>query len=262
MARSVADLELGLDVLAGPDAPEDAGWRLDLPPGPETLRMGSWLEDPHLPVDPEVGDVLAAAIDALAAGGIEVVDAPPPIDAAQAAHLYEQLVWTVLSVQTDEQTWELAKSVADAPPAEEREPLLFRGGRASAMRHRDWMFLNEARQQQRARWAEHFTTVDVVLCPVFPVAAFPHQVDEDEFGILNRTLSVAGQDVPHGELTHWCGVIGVSYLPSTVVPVGFTSDGRPVGVQVVADFLQDRTALAAAAAITEVVGGFQAPPGY
>ena len=79
-------------------------------------------------------------------------------------------------------------------------------------------------------WAELFSGVDVLLCPVFPVATFPHQVDDDPFGILNRTLAVGDREVAHGELTHWCGVVGVSYLPSTVVPVGFTADGRPVGV--------------------------------
>jgi amidase len=56
--------------------------------------------------------------------------------------------------------------------------------------------------------------------------------------------------------------VGVALLPSTVVPVGFTPDGLPVGVQVVADFLQDRTALAAAAHLEQVLGGFQEPPGF
>ena len=32
MARTAADLELALDVLAGPDEEEAVGWRLDLPP--------------------------------------------------------------------------------------------------------------------------------------------------------------------------------------------------------------------------------------
>jgi len=44
--------------------------------------------------------------------------------------------------------------------------------------------------------------------------------------------------------------------------VAESGDGRPVGIQVVADFLRDRTALTVAARISEVLGGFRPPPGY
>ena len=249
-------------MVAGPDIPEATAWRLDLPPAPADLRIGAWLEEPSLPVAPDVAEVLSSAVDALTAAGMSVDrSVRPAVDVSEAIHLYEQLVWTVMSADVDADTWELAKAVADAPTAGD-EPLLLRGGRATALRHKDWFGLDEARQHQRVAWAEMFATVDVLLCPVFPVAAFPHQVDDDPFGILNRTLPVGDRDVAHGELTHWCGVIGVSYLPSTVVPVGLTGDGRPVGIQVVADYLRDRTALAAAARISDVLGGFVPPPGY
>jgi amidase len=53
----------------------------------------------------------------------------------------------------------------------------------------------------------------------------------------------------------------VAYLPATAVPVGRTSAGLPVGVQVVGPYLEDRTTLAAARCIEEVLGGFVVPPG-
>jgi amidase len=59
----------------------------------------------------------------------------------------------------------------------------------------------------------------------------------------------------------WTGPIGVAYLPSTVVPVGLTPDGLPVGVQVVGPALGDRTSLGLAARLAEVTGGYMAPPG-
>ena len=49
-------------------------------------------------------------------------------------------------------------------------------------------------------------------------------------------------------------------LPATVPPVGRTAAGLPVGIQVVAPFLHDRTALAFARRITEVIGGYEVPP--
>jgi amidase len=238
MARSVEDLVLGLDVLAGPDDPETTAWRLDLPPAPSTVRFGAWLEDPALPVAPDVAAVLDAAVARLDGAGLAVDRAArPPMDAGEGVAAFGQLIAAALSALGED----------DGGPG---------------LRHRDWLMLDETRQRQRRAWAELFRHVDVVLCPVFPVSAFPHQVDDDPLGIITRTAVVGDRVVPHVELIGWCGLIGVSFLPSTVVPVGFTEDGRPVGIQVVADFLHDRTALAAAARIERELGGFTPPPGF
>ena len=237
MARSVADLSLGLDVLAGPDGPESTGWRLDLPPAPPTLRFGAWLADPVLPVAPEVAATLDAAVDGLAAAGIAVDRAArPPLDAGEGVATFDQLIAAALSALGEDDG-------------------------ATGLRHRDWLLLDETRRRHQAAWAELFRHVDVLLCPVFPVSAFPHQVDDDPFGVVTRTVPVGDREVSHVELIRWCGLVGVSYLPSTVVPVGFTDDGRPVGIQVVADFLRDRTALAGAAVVESLLGGFTPPPG-
>ena len=58
------------------------------------------------------------------------------------------------------------------------------------------------------------------------------------------------------------GLVGVAYLPSTVVPVGVTSEGLPVGVQVVGPFLEDRTCLDVARRIEALLGGFRPPPAF
>jgi len=157
--------------------------------------------------------------------------------------------------------WALSTSLDDVP-VEPDEPILLRAGRATALRHHDWLRLDERRREVRDDWASWFADVDVLLCPAMAVPAFPHQVDDDPLGVINRTLDVGGVATSHGELTYWAGVIGVAYLPSVVVPVGFAADGMPVGVQVVADHGQDRKALAVAAQLEEVFGGFTAPPGY
>ena len=200
----------------------------------------------------------------LRAGGLAVDDgARPDVDYDEATDLFVQLLYTAMTASTgvDDETWALAASVADTEPGDD-EPLLLRAGRAIAMRHHEWLRKDERRSQIRDRWADFFTRFDVLLCPVLPLSAFPHQVDDDPIGVLNRTVTIAGAEVPHGELINWCGLIGVAYLPSVAVPVGRTVRGLPVGVQVVADFHQDRTALAVAQRITDVLGGFEAPPGY
>ena len=61
LGRAAEDLELALDVLAGPDEADDAAWRLELPP-PRGQSLGEyrvavWLDDPACPIDSTVGAV-------------------------------------------------------------------------------------------------------------------------------------------------------------------------------------------------------------
>ncbi len=58
------------------------------------------------------------------------------------------------------------------------------------------------------------------------------------------------------------GLITMVYLPASVAPVGLSADGLPVGVQIVAPYLEDRTAIDFAKRLGEVIGGYQPPPGY
>jgi amidase len=60
----------------------------------------------------------------------------------------------------------------------------------------------------------------------------------------------------------WVGLATIAYLPATVIPVGRTSQGLPVGIQIVGPYLEDRTTLAVARWVEELFGGFVAPPGF
>jgi len=55
-------------------------------------------------------------------------------------------------------------------------------------------------------------------------------------------------------------LIGMAYLPSTVVPVGRTADGLPIAVQVVGPYLEDRTTIDVARALVERVEPITLPP--
>ena len=118
---------------------------------------------------------------------------------------------------------------------------------------------DQVRQRQRARWAERFAEADVVVAPALPVTAFPHDTATT---MPERTLDVDGRTVPHLDLVAWCGGIGAVLLPVAAVPFGISAEGLPVGAQLIGPYLQDRSVLAAAEAVTRVLGGFVAPPGY
>ena len=270
MARSVADLELGMDVLVG-TAPERAkAWKIELPPARHAelpdYRIGAWLDDPASPVDTSVLDVLRSAVSRLAAAGAKIDDAVrPAVPYADAALTFERLVFSITTAGAPDSLFQLALGVRDLPaPAEgETEDPLVAGGRIVAAYHREWVGWVETREQQRAAWARFFTDHDVLLAPVINVAAFPHDWEPGSpFGIASRRITVRGEEISQGRLTGWCGIFGVMHLPATVVPVGFTSSGLPVGIQIVGPYLEDRTTLHVASLIEEALGGFTRPPGF
>ncbi len=57
--------------------------------------------------------------------------------------------------------------------------------------------------------------------------------------------------------TQWFNILG---NPAAVVPVGFTADGLPVGVQVVGRPFEEELVISVAASIERECGGYRYPP--
>lgn len=111
--------------------------------------------------------------------------------------------------------------------------------------------------QLTARWASFFRSYDVLLCPVEPTAAITHDHSPDVNG---RTLLVNGQIRPYLDQSVWPSLAGAAYLPAAVAPVGRTAAGLPVGIQIIAPYLHDRTAVDVARKIADVTEGYHRPP--
>jgi amidase len=264
LARCAEDLELGLSVLAGPRADEAHAWRVQLP-APRCARLsefrvGVWLEEPAGPPSArEVTDLIAAAVDRVAAAGARVdAAARPAFDPAESHRVYLRLLYAVIGAGfPPEAIAGLEAALPGIPPeATTFEAQLVRGVAGSRLA---WLRDDETRRGLRVRWRELFEQVDVVLCPILPVPAFPHDHTEP---LTGRVIDVDGRPMAYADLLFWAGLVTVAGLPATAVPVGRTRGGLPVGMQVVAPYLEDRTSLAFARAIADVVGGFVAPPDY
>jgi amidase len=257
MARSVADLELAMSLLVGPDDWHAPAYRIELPPPrhaePSEWRVAAWLDDPGCPIGSSVGAVLADAASALERAGVTVDhDARPAIPFEKGVATFEQLIGAALAG-----SWS-AQELEEMAARTHSEGGL--GVAHAAQRHRAWLSANERRLQYRARWREFFEHWDAVLMPVSPRAAIRHDRSEP---MTKRVIEVDGVARSYLDQMAWMGFVGVVYLPSTVVPVGTTSDeGLPVGIQIVGPFLEDRTCLAVARVLEEAVGGFQHPPGF
>jgi amidase len=262
LARSVDDLELALDVVAGPTPDRAVAWRLALPPPRRTRvhewRLAAWLDDPAYPVDGEVRAALEGAVARLRGAGAHVDDrARPAVDLAALVRTYEKLLMPiVLAGMPDEQFRGMA-GAADALPANDAS-YPARTLRAAAIRHRDWLAAHEARERIRAAMADFFRDHDALLMPAHVVAAIPHDHSEP---FAARTIVVDGAPRPYTDLLAWIAPATMAWLPATVVPVGRTRAGLPVGVQVVGPWLEDRTALAVARHVLALSGGVAAPPG-
>ena len=248
MARSVGDLELELDVLVGPDRWNRPGWRLDLPATRATdlseLRIGAWLDDDYCPVDASTRRVLTDLVAAIeSAGGTVDTDARPGFTLEKADTVFKRLLMAALAGEYSYPEIEELAVADDSTP-------LGTSQRASAMRHREWLAHNERRLQIRERWRQFFEQYDVMLMPVQPRGAIPHDHSRPQWG---REVDIGGVTRPYLDLFGWTGPAGAGFLPATVVPAGLGDDGLPIGVQIVGPFLHDRTTLHAARLISEVV---------
>ena len=238
IARSPGDLELLLDVVAGAPPENIAGWHLDLP-APRyddlgSLRIAVWFDQPSCPLDTEYRATLQGTVDQLADAGAKIDDAHPPIDFDEQFGVFMAMLTSAVSVSFD---------------AELREAF---GGS-----HYQWLVNDERRAALRRTWAEWFQDHDVLVCPVTPTPAFPHNQEGD---FLSRTTLVNGEELPYANNIKWAGVIGHAGLPSCVVPIGRTSAALPVGMQIVTPYLRDREAIRTAELVRDILGGFQPPP--
>ncbi len=246
IARSVDDLELLLGLLAGANPDDAPGWRLELPPPRATelrdFRVVAWLDDGFAPVDPAVRDVMGAAVGALEREGARIDrDRRPDIELAAAA--LEGLI--------------LISSATSISDSDDENSAASGAGRG--LDHRAWDELHRRRGETRQRWSEFFADVDVLLCPVTVVPPFRH-VHSSEGSNWTHAALADHNDRQYSDLIGWSALIGSAYLPATVPPIGRTANGLPVGIQVVAPYLHDRTALAFARCMAEVLGGYEPPP--
>ena len=263
LARSAADLDVALAAMAGPDAIDGAGWQLALPRPRKTewkqFRVGLMLDDRNSAVDAQVQARLQALADFLGARKVRVVDgAKPDIDTDEAMEVYIGLLRSATSGRQSDAAFAENMRIAHALKPSDRS-YYARMTRANVLSHRDWLGLNEKRMKMRLKWAAFFEDYDFLLMPAAASAAFPH----DHAGERHeRCILVNGRKVPTTDQLFWAGYPGVAFLPSTVAPVGFTREGLPVGVQIVAPAMGDRAAIAFASLLEKHYQGFVPPNGY
>ncbi|MDO9222512.1 MAG: amidase family protein [Caulobacter sp.] len=237
MARTAADLDLALGVLAGPDELEAAGYHLAFrAPRHERLADYRVLILDHHPlaaIDDEIRaalDDLAERLEGLGARVDRQTDLLP--DLAWTHGVYGRILNTAMT---------MGQPGARPPNAHE------------------WMVLLSEQLVIRRMWAELFKGFDVVIAPTLGTLAFPHDDSPDMYA---RRLPINGEQTPYFDQLAWSGVATLAHLPATAAPIGRSRDGLPIGAQIIGPYLEDRTTIAFAGLLEREFGGFVKPPGF
>jgi Asp-tRNA(Asn)/Glu-tRNA(Gln) amidotransferase A subunit family amidase len=239
LARTVRDVALLLNVIAGPDdrdpsslpaTGEDFVAACDAPLG--TLRV-AWTPDlEYAAVEPPVMAIAGAAARAFADLGCEVVEAHPGFaDPADLLMGFGGIKY--------------ASSLAEYLPEWSRwmDAEIIRFVRAgqdlTAVDYERLYTRRNALYQQVRRFFERY---DLLLTPATAVLPFAFDAPYPPPEVAGRPLEVQLNLFP------FCYPFNLTGHPAIVVPAGWTGDGLPVGLQIVGRRRADATVLRAAAA--------------
>ncbi len=255
MARSVSDLQLLFNVLAGSESstlPAADGLarltenrRSALFTSMSGRRVAWYTEDEISPVTPETRRAVETAASALAGAGLAVEHTRPP--GIERGHdLWLKLFSRASVVQLrdvyqghEEQAgefvrWRLA-TADDGPVSTLDEYISF------------WL----ERDRLRAELVKWMETTPLLLAPVGATPAFPHDAHK---------VTVEEQSLSTFRAFSYSQTFNVFDLPVAVIPAGQSAAGLPIGVQIIGRPFEEGTVLAAAGIIEEALGGWQPPP--
>jgi amidase len=235
MARRVADVRLGLSIVAGmhPRDPESVPVPLEVA-RPESRRVALLAEPPGGDTHPEIAAAVRRAGDALADAGYDVVEAAPPA--------YEQVldVWGRFLFNDIRATEELLRMVMgpDAIRFLDLIGTLYAPLDAAGVVGT----LVERRALGRA-WNAFLEEHPLIVSPVWAQPPFPHGWD------------VASEDNAHATMRLMRPVMPANLLglPAAAVNAGKAA-GLPAGVQVMGARFQELACLEAAEAIESALG--------
>jgi amidase len=234
MARRVADVRLGLEILAGPDRRDPVSLPVtltDAEPGAR-LRIAVLADPPGGTTDPGIASAIRSVADRLADAGHDVVDATPPGYEEVLLHWAAFLIGEI-RIQSDE---------IDAAMGPSGRAFLTLFDEALPPTDLAGQFMVHTERFRLMReWSEFYAEHPVLLSPTWALPAFAH--DADITGTADATIETIRPVLPANFLG----------TPSAVTPAGVV-DGLPVGVQVMGDRFTDLRCLTVAAEIESLVG--------
>ena len=260
IARSPEDLKLALEVMGGPDAEEAKAYSWTLPPSRcESLseyRLGYVLDHPSCPLSGDVRTAVHGAVEKLE-GKVSALEEgwPPGVDPAKQYTTYRFLIASVYaSFLKDEEFDEFRERARDQDGSHEAFVSL-----AWTAPHKLRQRALGERMEARAAWQRYFETHDAFLLPAAFTTAFPHDHSTPQW---QRKIPTPEGPRPYEDLYFWITFATFTGLPATIAPIGASSSGLPIGIQIIGPYLEDATPIDFATLTKELFGGFRPPAGY
>ena len=261
LARSAHDLTMAMDILAtplrafGPMGWVPAAWRDSGVPAPR-LRVAVLDDDACAEVDASVRDHLRGLAGFLRSRGLTVTEQARPVDSAEAWETYVHLLRAATGAQLDDAEYAQARAHAADHASGSRDFAAW-NWRGVTLSHRDWVRHDDVRSKLRRQWATFFETWDLLICPVATTPAFKQNQQGFRW---QRMVPVNGHEQPSTSSLFWAGYPGLVGLPATAVPLGLSSDGLPVGAQVIGPAFADPVCLRFARWLEAEYRAFVPPP--
>jgi aspartyl-tRNA(Asn)/glutamyl-tRNA(Gln) amidotransferase subunit A len=230
MARTIRDVALGYSILRGPDgidgyaihardAEADGGGLAGQP-----IRVG-WVSDAAFaPVDPEITAAVAAAARQLADLGCAVEEVTLPFlgnpFGTLATLVYGEIVPSIKALASgrESELHAVGAGIVGTP-----DPSFG-----------DFAAAHAKVEALRSAFAGFFQKYDVLLTPVTPMTATPHGAKE---------LVVNGVKAPWTHVMAATSPFNMTGLPALSVPYALSSEELPIGIQLVAKWLDEATIL-------------------
>ena len=247
MARTIADIYAMFSAIAGWDDADPMAVRMDVAPlekqPSKGFRVGVLEDDGHFPVTAETRAAVRAAAAALEKNGYHV-EAFRPSGLDRARELWEVFFCEIalLVLRDPLKGAELELTILKEYLARGARPPLTGMDLTTAWIDRDVVRADVVRQMETHR---------ILITPVASLPAFHHG---------ERRWTIDGRPVAYLDAmvyTQWFNLLG---NPAAVVPVSLSSDGMPIGVQVVGRPFEEELVLSVAAAIERACGGYRPPP--
>jgi len=249
MARTVADLKIIFEAMQGPDvgdtnaAPVPLRW----PSEDETreVRVGYFEDDGRTPVTAETRATVRTAAEALRSAGFQVdLFRPEGLEEAR------QLWWKYFVVAGGMLIKPMFKGrESDLSPILRQflewsaaEPALTAETLLDAWIRRDIL---------RAPFLAQMEQYPILLCPAAAIPAFRHG---------ERSWQIGDKTVHYLDAWSYTEFFNLLGNPAAVVPVGSSSEGLPIGVQIVGQPWQEEQVLSVAAALEKECGAWRVPP--
>lgn len=261
LARYAPDLELALEVIAGPGTGEDVAWNITLPPARHS-RLADYRVAVLPPVEwLPVEDGILAALDDFATNlgriGVHVYQTQPEslADLRDYYGLYLSIYYAMAQGgQAKADRLAAAAEIRNGTPQFDGSACAD-GMVADVADYIPWFY---QREQYRTSFRNFFEQWDILFAPVSMVNAFPHN-DEP---IDDRRFHINGRTIPYGHLSVYPSLCNLSGHPGTAFPIGFTQTGLPIGIQAIGPYLEDRTTIRFAELANQEFGGYQRPSSF